>query len=293
MQVEEGWVPAGQGVRLFYERLGTAGEPVIVANGYFMRHALRGLAAADRTLVFLDGRRGRSELGNDPDVFTGGIVRDLEDFEAVRKHFGWPSVAVIGHSYCGAVAAAYALQHPEAVSRVVQIGPSPPVWGTQYPAELSWHDAVYEDVMRDLAALGPPRAGPPSEADCRKLTAVLLPLYVTSSADVPKIDWDPCALPNERGFMAPWMEHIVPSLAQLDLRGAANLRTPVLTIAGRKDRSTPYGGSRAWTELLPNAGLVTVPDAGHLPWIEAPELVLGAIDEFLRGAWPAAAARPE
>jgi pimeloyl-ACP methyl ester carboxylesterase len=293
MQVEEGWVSAGQGVRLFYERLGAVGEPVVVANGYFMRNALRGLAAADRTLLFVDGRRGRSDLGTDPGVFDGGIARDIDDFETLRKHFGWSNVAVIGHSYCGAVAAAYALQHPHAVSRVVQIGPSPPVWGTQYPAELSWHDAVYEQVMRDLAALGPPRGGPPSEAECRKLTAALLPLYVTHAADVSKVGWDPCLLANERGFMGPWMEHIVPSLARLDLGAAATLRTPVLTIAGRKDRSTPYGGSRAWTKLLPNARLVTVPDGGHLPWIEAPGLVIGAIDEFLRGAWPAEAIRPE
>jgi hypothetical protein len=31
---------------------------------------------------------------------------------------------------------------------------------------------------------------------------------------------------------------------------------------------------------------VTVENAGHAPWIEAPEKVFGAIETFLGGAWP-------
>jgi hypothetical protein len=34
---------------------------------------------------------------------------------------------------------------------------------------------------------------------------------------------------------------------------------------------------------------VTVENAGHAPWIEAPELVFGSIKAFLHGAWPEAA----
>ena len=36
---------------------------------------------------------------------------------------------------------------------------------------------------------------------------------------------------------------------------------------------------------LPNARLVSVEGGGHAPWIEAPALVLAAIDTFLRGEW--------
>ena len=38
--------------------------------------------------------------------------------------------------------------------------------------------------------------------------------------------------------------------------------------------------------MLPNARLVTVADAGHAPWIEAPDVVFGSINTFLDGAWP-------
>jgi pimeloyl-ACP methyl ester carboxylesterase len=64
---------------------------------------------------------------------------------------------------------------------------------------------------------------------------------------------------------------------------------PVLVVHGINDRSAPYGAGRDWAALLPNARLLTVDNAGHVPWIEAPELVLGSIRTFLDGEWPALA----
>lgn len=38
--------------------------------------------------------------------------------------------------------------------------------------------------------------------------------------------------------------------------------------------------------LLPNSRLVSIDDAAHAPWIEAPTQVFGAITIFLAGVWP-------
>jgi len=43
--------------------------------------------------------------------------------------------------------------------------------------------------------------------------------------------------------------------------------------------------------MLPNARLVSVENAGHAPWVEAEELVFGAIEEFLGGTWPEGAGK--
>jgi pimeloyl-ACP methyl ester carboxylesterase len=45
--------------------------------------------------------------------------------------------------------------------------------------------------------------------------------------------------------------------------------------------------------ILPHARLVTVDNAAHVPWIEAPEAVFGAIKTFLNGAWPETAQKVE
>ena len=38
--------------------------------------------------------------------------------------------------------------------------------------------------------------------------------------------------------------------------------------------------------MLPNARMVTIENGGHAPWIEAPERVVPAIEQFLDGEWP-------
>jgi pimeloyl-ACP methyl ester carboxylesterase len=57
------------------------------------------------------------------------------------------------------------------------------------------------------------------------------------------------------------------------------------------DRSAPYGGGRDWATILPNARLVTVDNAGHIPWIEKPGEVFDALQTFLDGSWPSTAVR--
>jgi len=64
----------------------------------------------------------------------------------------------------------------------------------------------------------------------------------------------------------------------------AKATAPVLAIHGRKDRSSSYGGGRDWALRLPNARLVTIDHAAHVPWIEDPATVFGAIETFLGGA---------
>ena len=102
-----------------------------------------------------------------------------------------------------------------------------------------------------------------------------------------------CELPNERNAFAYLNQHIFPSLKALSLTSdeLAFVATPVLVIHGRKDRSAPYGGGRDWASHLPNARLLTVDNAGHMPWIEAPDQVFHAIETFLSGTWPEAAVR--
>ena len=80
-----------------------------------------------------------------------------------------------------------------------------------------------------------------------------------------------------------WIEHLFPSIQRITLTSDdfAKVKAPVLTIHGTRDRSAPYGGARDWASKLPNARLVTVENAAHAPWIEAPDAVFGPIRDFL------------
>lgn len=64
---------------------------------------------------------------------------------------------------------------------------------------------------------------------------------------------------------------------------------PVLILAGDKDLVTPSSHSEAIADVLPDAELVIVPDAGHLVMLEHPETVTDRLADLLVriGAVPA------
>jgi pimeloyl-ACP methyl ester carboxylesterase len=133
-------------------------------------------------------------------------------------------------------------------------------------------------------------SGDPEEV-CRKFWGVLGAIFVVNPADAGRIDWGRCDLPNERNFMGYWMSRVQPSIQSLNLTAEEfdKATPPVLIVHGTRDRNAPYGGAIDWAMQLPNARLVTVENAAHAPWIEAPELVLNSIRTFLDGDWPEAA----
>jgi proline iminopeptidase len=290
MLSSECYVTTEDGVRLFFQQVGT-GPKVVIPNGICLFDDLKRFADG-RTLIFYDVRnRGRSDPISNPAKLARGIHHDVDDLDAVRRHFGIGQVDLIGHSYIGLMVGLYAIKYPANVNRVVQIGPMQPNVSKQYPTHLTNTDATLAEVLSKLAELQKERSSQDPQEFCKKFWSILRVIYVANPADAEKIKWDRCDLPNERNFMKYWTEHVFPSIQNLNLAAdeVAKVKTPVLVVHGTKDRSSPYGGGRDWAMMFANARLVTVENAAHAPWIEAPERVFGAIETFLDGQWPEAA----
>ncbi|MEP7056721.1 MAG: alpha/beta fold hydrolase [Caldimonas sp.] len=76
------------------------------------------------------------------------------------------------------------------------------------------------------------------------------------------------------------------ALATLDLRDRlAEVRVPTLVLVGEMDEATPPPMSKELAAALPDAKLVVLPGCAHVPQLQAPELFLAAIAEFI-GARP-------
>ena len=249
--------------------------------------------ARNRTVVFYDARnRGQSDYLTDRAKLARGVDHDVDDMESVRRHFGVNRVDIFGHSYLGLAVILYAMKYGDHVNRVVQVGPTPPDGAKQYPAELTGADDLVRDVLSKLEALTVNPASSEPEEQCRAVWSVLRPIYVVDPADVEKLDgWQRCHLETERTAMTYFTEYLLPSIHPLTARDVSGVTMPVLVVHGTKDRSGPYGGGRDWAAMLPNARLVTVENAGHMPWIEKPGEVFDALQTFLDGAWPSTAIR--
>ena len=79
------------------------------------------------------------------------------------------------------------------------------------------------------------------------------------------------------------------ALAELDLRPElSRVRIPVLVLVGEHDEATPPPMSHELAALLPNAQLKVIPGCAHVPQLQAPELFLETIGDFLTSARAAA-----
>ena len=118
---QEGFVDAN-GVMIYYKILGR-GEPLMIVHGgpgashdYFLPYLLP--LARRHKLIFIDERgSGRSQKLEDPAGYT--IANMAEDVESVRQALGLGKINLLGHSYGGALAQAYALKYQSNLSHLI------------------------------------------------------------------------------------------------------------------------------------------------------------------------------
>ncbi len=287
---EKGFITVDKDTRIFYEKIGTGKQAVVIPLHLYLFDDFKHLAK-NRTLIFYDVRnRGQSDRVADESKIT--IQEDVEDLEKLRRHFGLKKFSLIGESYVGLMIVMYAMKYPQNVERLIQIGAVPLKFGTEYPKELTANDETpvpdpaESARIEELRKQGFHKTNP--KEFCEKDWALSQQMLVGKPELAVKVA-NVCHLPNE------WAEsldrhfetHFV-SVQKLDIPRSeiAKVKIPVLTIHGTKDRNAPYGAGREWAEILPNARLLTVKGAAHVPWIDEPELVFSAIEEFLSGKFP-------
>src|SRR5262249_621178 len=137
MQTSDGYITMDDGVRLFYEKSGQGPDTLLLINGFYLFQDFKYLAGS-RTVLALDLRnRARSDYIADISQMKRGVLQDVDDIEAVRRHFGIPKLDLLGHSYAGVIPILYAMKYPERAGRLIQIGSTAPNPSKQYPAHLT------------------------------------------------------------------------------------------------------------------------------------------------------------
>ena len=280
---EEGFVTTPDGVKLRYRKL-SGGSPItIVAPLDFIFHEPLSQFADLATIITYDGRsRGRSTVS---DVKLLTIEQDVLDLETVRAHFKLDKFVPVGFSYLGKVVAMYAAAYPQHVSRVIQLGPG----ANRFADMPAPEEGTFGAPAEALAKLEALRAAntPPSRELCEAFMNVMAYRMVGDPKHAPRFDRSSCAFENEQNFFATF-QHLWPTIqaASLTPEEMKKITMPVLVIHGTRDRNAHYDGGRAWAASLPDARLVTVPDAAHALWLDDPVTVFGAIRHFVRGEWP-------
>ncbi|MEU0785130.1 alpha/beta hydrolase [Streptomyces sp. NPDC006173] len=298
--------PLGPRRRRLFGRKAPAPVTVVFSHGYclnqdswhFQRAALRGVVRTVHWDQRSHGRSGRgtAQLKDGAPVTIDQLGGDLKAVIDAAVPEG--AVVLVGHSMGGMTVMALADRFPELirdrVAAVALVGTSSGRLGeVNFGLPVAGVNAVRRVLPGVLKALGQQAAlverGRRATAD---LFAGVIKRYSFAGRDI-----DPAierfAERMIEGTPIDVVAEFYPAFTDHDKTAALAhfAELPVLVLAGVKDLVTPSEHSEAIADLLPDAELVLVPDAGHLVMLEHPEVVTDRLADLLvrAGAVPAGA----
>ena len=200
------------------------------------------------------------------------IETHVADAVRVLDDRGCEQAWLLGHSWGGHLAAHIAVAQPERVLGVIAVDALGTVpdggWGA-LDANLfsrlernSPEDAERAQILdeRAMAGLG-------TDEDAAVSLALVWPYYFADPHTAPPLPHTDISVPLYSAVVASVLEHF--RLGTLE-QGLRSFDKPFALIHGEED-PLPVDASRATAALMPAATLEVIPDAGHLPWLEAPE----------------------
>ncbi|HLI98643.1 MAG TPA: alpha/beta fold hydrolase [Bradyrhizobium sp.] len=185
--------------------------------------------------------------------------------EAVKDAAGGKDAVVLGNGYGGFVALQMAIRHPHIASRLVlaDCGAAFSESGRE-----AFRNMAAASKAKGLAAI--------TDVAMRRLFA---PDFQTAHPDLMRDRREAFLKTDPDVLRAACM-----ALAELDLRGElSKVEVPVLVLVGEHDEATPPPMSHELAALLPNAQLKVLAGCAHVPQLQAPDVFLEAIADFLKG----------
>jgi proline iminopeptidase len=276
--------PAGTGiiptpeVDLAYETYGTPGSatPVIVANGgpglshvYMLQNDVWTRLSHNRQIVFYDQRGTGKSKNVKPDA-AWGMDALVADMEAVRAKFGFQKFDLVGDSYGGLLAMAYAAAHPEHIEKLILSDSAAPAWKDIVRVLPD----VFPDVLEQIATR---EKNPTANATDQRIRDHFLMLfyseanrdaYLTGVKDLESVPQVSAAVQKATRTL-----DLTPELPKF--------KFPTMVITGRFDMNV--APLTAWNiyKAIPGAKFVVFEKSGHLPSYEEPDKYVQVVEEFL------------
>jgi pimeloyl-ACP methyl ester carboxylesterase len=233
-----------------------AGRPVLLLHGGAGPQSVAGfadlLAAREPARVLVPTHPG---FGGTPRPEGLNSIRALARvYAGLLAELGLTGVTVIGNSIGGWIAAEIALLASPRVSGVVLVDAAGLALPDHPAADFF---SLTMDQVADLSYYRP---------DAFRLDVEHMP------------DQAKAALAGNRAVLALYGG---PSMADPGLLDRLpDVTVPVLVIWGEADRMVPVEHGQAYAKAIPGARFVLIPEAGHLPQLEAPGRLLAAIADF-------------
>jgi len=196
--------------------------------------------------------------------------------QAAAVQLGADKPIVLGHSYGGSVALAWALNHPENIAGVVNLaGPSHP-----WPGDLGAYYKVNGSAIG--GAIVPPLIS--ALASDSQIESAVAGIFTPQPVPDGYLDHIGATLtirPENFRANARQVNTLRPHIVQMAPRYAAELTMPIEILHGDLDTTVPLDiHSIPLKAAVPHANLTVLEGVGHMPHHAHPELVEAAIDRI-------------
>lgn len=295
--MQEGYVDAN-GVMLYYKSVGR-GSPLVIMHGgpgfshdYFLPYLLP--LARHHRLIFLDERgSGRSQKMENVASYT--IENMVEDLEQARLALGLSKFNLLGHSYGGALAQAYALKYQHNLTHLILAS----TWSStaamnQVLANIKQN--MSPDLRKridKLEAQGLFGHGKDFEKNRYSQEYMVAAWgegyfpYVYHNRPDP--NYDPTALGAAWDlYREMWGEHgefvIDGNLKSMEYTNRlSTVKVSTLILVGDHDECDP-SLSQAMHGKIKGSKLVILPNSGHMTFVDQNKMFLKAVEGFLSGS---------
>ena len=226
---------------------------------------------------------GRSGRPDDPSLWQ--VERFVEELHAVRKQLGLDRMHLLGHSWGGALAAAYVLE--KGTQGIVSLTLSSPLLSTpQWIADANLlRQQLPEDVQRVLSEHE--TAGTTDSAEYQQATEVFYRRHVYAGDKPPESEacagapWNPVIYEYMWG---PTEFHATGNLLDFDVTGRLHeIDVPVLFLAGEFDEARPET-VRGFQQRIEGARFEVIAGAAHATLSKQPEQYRAILENFLETA---------
>jgi pimeloyl-ACP methyl ester carboxylesterase len=218
-------------------------------------------AEGRRVIVFDPRGLGKSSAGEEPltlDLMASDVIAVLDAAAA-------DTAALLGASLGALVALKVALEYPERVSRLILVTPA-------------FFRSRHGDWMLQTLRLLAERLSPQEFIQALMPLAFAPPFFEKGFGMIKEVSRMLTPTPAEMEQIKRQLDALQDEEMPEDL---SMLKIPTLLIAGSRDILAPVEGARHLAAKIRGSRLITLPDAGHSPFVEATEDVVKEIRSFL------------
>src|SRR5215469_17223662 len=295
-RMEEGFIDA-HGVLIYYMIVGR-GAPLLIVHGgpgashdYFLPYLLP-LARSNR-LIFIDERgSGRSEKLEDAGLYT--VENMVEDVENVRQALGLGKISLLGHSYGGVVAQAYAFKYQRNLTHLILGGTFFSTVEMNKVLAAEKHKMTPEALEKLEALEKAGLFGKGKEWEAGRYPEEYAKLawgdgyFPYLYQHRPDPNYDPLSGNTTTAwdlYREMWGSHgeiiIDGNLKSVEyVDRLPTIHVPTLILVGDHDECDP-SLSRFMHEKITGSKLVVVPQSGHMAFVDQPSFYIKAVNEFL------------